>query len=95
MYKLKPMNKKAQAGGFGAIPGIIIAIMVGGFILTIMTKIIVDLGTAAAVGSNTSAVAAKVGTGAVSFAGNFGTLFSLGLLAILISLVAIFLVRNR
>jgi hypothetical protein len=93
MY-IKPMNRKGQVGGFSAIPGIIIAIMVGGFILTIMTDVVVDLGTAATTGSNTSAVAAKVGTGAVSFAGNFGTLFSLGLLAILIALVAVFLVRR-
>ncbi len=95
MYKLKAkMNKKGQSG-FAAIPAIVVAIMVGGFILTIMTDVVVDLGNSAATGSNTSAVAAAVGTGAVSFAGNFGTLFSLGLLAILISLVAVFLVRRN
>ncbi|KKN60158.1 hypothetical protein LCGC14_0534490 [marine sediment metagenome] len=93
--KLKLMGKKGQAGGFGAIPAIVISIMIGGFILTILTQISDDLGNAATSGSNTSQVAAAVGTGAVTFAGNFGTLFSLGLLAIIISLVAVFLVRQR
>ncbi len=94
--KLRPMmHKRGQAGGFGSIPAIVISIMVGGFILTILTQISDDLGDAATAGSNTSKVAAAVGTGAVTFAGNFGTLFSLGLLAIIISLVAVFLVRRN
>lgn len=98
MFKLKNINKKGQEGGFGVILPIVIVLMVTGFVLTIMTEVNSDLqttfGGVGASATNASQVAARVGVAAVSFSGNFGTFFSLALLAVIIGIVAVFLVRR-
>ena len=99
MFNLKKMNKKAQEGGFGIVLPIVIVLMVTGFVLTIMTEVNSDLtttfGGVGASATNASQVSARVGVAAVSFAGNFGTFFSLALLAVIIGIVAVFLVRRQ
>jgi uncharacterized membrane protein len=91
--ELKHINKKGQnAGGFAIILPIVISLMVAGFVLTVMTDVNSDIATGGS--ANTSAVSARVNTAAISFAGNFGTFFSLALLAVIIGIVAVFLVRR-
>ena len=98
MFKPRKINKKGQEGGFGVILPIVIVLMVTGFVLTIMTEVNSDLtttfGGVGASATNASQVSAEIGVAAVSFAGNFGTFFSLALLAVIIGIVAIFLVRR-
>lgn len=98
MFKLKNMNKKGQEGGFGVVLPIVIVLMVTGFVLTIMTEVNSDLtttfGGVGASATNASQVSAEIGVAAVGFAGNFGTFFSLALLAVIIGIVAVFLVRR-
>ena len=99
MFKPTKMNRKGQEGGFGIILPIVITLMITGFVLTIMTEVNSDLvtsyGGVGATATNASQVGAKIGVAAVSFAGNFGTFFSLALLAVIIGIVAIFLVRRQ
>jgi hypothetical protein len=99
MLTLKNLNKRGQdAGGFGIVLPIVIVLMVTGFVLTILTEVNSDLlttyGGVGASSTNASQVAARIGVASVSFAGNFGTFFSLALLAVIIGIVAIFLVRR-
>lgn len=91
----KKIGKSGQAGGFGIILPIVISLMIAGFVLTIMTKVNSDIVDSSGSDVNVSAVGAKVNTAAVDFAGNFGTFFSLALLAVIIGIVAVFLVRRN
>lgn len=99
MFKLKEINKKAQAGGFGIVLPVVIVLMVTGFVLTILTEVNSDLvttyGGVGATATNASQVGARIGVAATNFAGNFGTFFSLALLAVIIGIVAVFLVRRE
>ena len=91
--KFNKLYKKAQsAGGFSVILPIVISLMVAGFVLTVMTDVNSDIATGGS--ANTSAASAHINTAAISFAGNFGTFFSLALLAVIIGIVAVFLVRR-
>lgn len=99
MLQLKKIGNKAQAAGaFGIILPIVIVLMIAGFVLTIFQKINTDLvstfGGVGATATNASQVAAKIVVATTNFSGNFGTFFSLALLAVIIGIVAVFLVRR-
>ncbi len=93
-------NKKAQMTGFNSILPIIVSIVMAGILIAILVGINDDLRQESFndTGVNTSLVfnvTTKFGGAVSDFAGNFGTFFSLALVAIIILIIGMFIVKRR